>query len=74
MEETKQLDQKKKAEYRQNLIIFLALVVLTLFEFFVAINLDNPTVLLLIIALVKAGLIVQFFMHVYRLWRPEEHE
>jgi len=74
VEETNQVEQKKKAEYRQNFIIFLALVVLTLFEFFVAINMDDPTVLLLIIALVKAGLIVQFFMHIYRLWRPEEHE
>lgn len=74
MEETNQLEQKKKAEYRQNLFIFLALVLLTLIEFFVAINLDDPRVLLVIIALVKAGLIVQFFMHIYRLWRPEEHE
>jgi cytochrome c oxidase subunit 4 len=74
VEETNQLEQKKKAEYRQNLFIFLALVLLTLIEFFVAINLDDPRVLLVIIALVKAGLIVQFFMHIYRLWRPEEHE
>jgi caa(3)-type oxidase subunit IV len=74
VEETKQSDQKKKAEYRQNFFVFLVLVVLTLIEFFVAINLDDSTVLLLIIALVKAGIIVQFFMHIYRLWRPEEHE
>jgi heme/copper-type cytochrome/quinol oxidase subunit 4 len=74
VEETNQVEQKKKAEYRQNFVVFLALVVLTLFEFFVAINMDDPTVLLLIIALVKAGLIVQFFMHIYRLWRTEEHE
>ena len=74
MEETNQVEQKKKAEYRQNFVIFLALVLLTLIEFFVAINMDDPTVLLLIIALVKAGLIVQFFMHIYRLWRTEEHE
>jgi len=74
VEETKQVEQKKKAEYRQNFFVFLALVLLTLFEFFIAINMDDSAVLLLIIALVKAGLIVQFFMHIYRLWRPEEHE
>ncbi len=74
MEETNQLEQEKKAEYRQNFFIFLALVLLTLVEFYVAINLDDPRVLLVIIGLVKAGLIVQFFMHIYRLWRPEEHE
>ncbi len=68
------MDQKKKAEYRQNTIIFLALVVLTLIEFFIATNVDDSTVILLLIALVKAGLIVQFFMHIYRLWRGEEHE
>ena len=74
MEETNQLEQKKKAEYRQNVVIFLALVVLTLVEFIIAINLDDPRVLLVLIGLVKAGLIVQFFMHIYRLWRQEEHE
>jgi len=30
-------------------------------------------IFLLLIALVKAALIVQFFMHVYRLWREESH-
>ena len=74
MEETKPSEQKKKAEYRQNFFVFLALVLLTLIEFYIAINLDEATVPLLIIALIKAGLIVQFFMHIYRLWRPEEHE
>jgi cytochrome c oxidase subunit 4 len=74
VEETKPSEQKKKSEYRQNIYVFLALVLLTLIEFVVAIYLDDPTVALVIIALVKAGLIVQFFMHIYRLWRPEEHE
>lgn len=74
MEETKPSEQKKKAEYRQNFFIFLALAVLTLIEFLVAINLEEATVALMIIALIKAGLIVQFFMHIYRLWRQEEHE
>jgi cytochrome c oxidase subunit 4 len=74
VEETKHSEQKKKAEYRQNFFVFLVLVLLTLIEFFIAINLDDPAILLLIIALVKAGIIVQFFMHIYRLWRPEEHE
>jgi len=74
VEETNQVEQKKKAEYRQNFFIFLVLVVLTLIEFIIAINLDKPAVPLLIIALVKAGLIVQFFMHIHRLWRQEEHE
>jgi caa(3)-type oxidase subunit IV len=67
------VEERKKAEYRRNFYVFIALVVLTLIEFFIAINLENAAVPLIIIGLIKAGLIVQFFMHVYRLWREEEH-
>jgi cytochrome c oxidase subunit 4 len=63
----------KRLAYRQIILVFLVLVVLTAIEFVVAINLDNAAVPLFLIALVKAGLIVQYFMHVYRLWREEEH-
>ena len=63
----------KKAAYRQILIEFIVLAVLTAVEYFVALNLDNAAVLLFIIALIKAGLVVQYFMHFYRLWRAEEH-
>jgi caa(3)-type oxidase subunit IV len=63
----------KKATYRQILIVIIVLAVLTAIEFTVALSLDNATVSLFIIAVVKAGLVVQFFMHIYRLWRGEEH-
>ena len=63
----------KKATYRQILIVIVVLAVLTAIEFAVALSLDNATVLLFIIAVVKAGLVVQFFMHINRLWRGEEH-
>ena len=63
----------KKATYRQILIVIIVLAVLTAIEFAVALSLDNATVPLFIIAVVKAGLVVQFFMHIYRLWRGEEH-
>jgi cytochrome c oxidase subunit 4 len=63
----------KRPAYRQILLVFLVLAVLTAIEFTLAINLDNAAVPLFLIALVKAGLIVQYFMHVYRLWREEEH-
>lgn len=68
------MEKRKKAEYRRNIYVFIALAILTVVEFFFAINLDNPAVPLLITAFIKAGLIVQFFMHFYRLWREEEHE
>ncbi len=74
MEENKPNNSVKMAEYRQNIYVFLGLAVLTVLEFLVAVNLEQATVALVIIALIKAGLIVQFFMHIYRLWQAEEHE
>ncbi|GJM41624.1 MAG: hypothetical protein DHS20C20_19060 [Ardenticatenaceae bacterium] len=63
----------KKAAQRTGGYVFLALLVLTIIESIVG-GLETPvTVLLLIIALVKAALIIYFFMHVYRLWREESH-
>lgn len=66
------MEDRKAAVYRQGVIVFLVLAVLTIFEFFVSITFDGTPVILLIIAFVKAGIIVNFFMHIYRLWRPEE--
>ncbi|KAA3662638.1 MAG: hypothetical protein DWQ04_12930 [Chloroflexi bacterium] len=62
----------KSAAYRRGVYVFVALFVLTLIEYFVAISI-NSVVLLFIIALLKAAAIVQYFMHVYRLWREESH-
>ena len=67
------MEEKKKAENRRNLIVFVILAVLTGVEFWLAVNLDNATVPLLIVALIKAALIVQYFMHIYRLRREEDH-
>ncbi|MEZ4592171.1 MAG: cytochrome C oxidase subunit IV family protein [Chloroflexota bacterium] len=62
-----------KSAQRTGLYIFLALMALTIVESVVG-GMENPiTVLLLIVALVKAALIIYFFMHVYRLWREESH-
>lgn len=65
---------QKTSPYRQIYIVFGVLVVLTIVEFIIA-TVDLPLgggIFLLLIALAKAGLIVQFFMHIYRLWRDEE--
>lgn len=66
-------EETKKREYSQGIYIFLVLAVLTIGEFVIALNLANPAVPLFIIALLKAGLIINYFMHVYRLWREESH-
>lgn len=67
------MEKRKKVDYRRNFYVIIGVASLTLVEFFFAINLENPAVPLFIIALIKAGLIAQFFMHIYRLWREEEH-
>lgn len=67
------MSELKASAQRTGLYVFLALLVLTVAESIIG-GLDTPiTVLLIIIALVKAALIVYFFMHVYRLWREESH-
>ena len=67
------MSEAKAAIQRTGLYVFLALLVLTIAESFVG-SMETPiTVLLLIIALIKAALIIYFFMHVYRLWREESH-
>jgi len=67
------VSELKASAQRTGLYIFLALMVLTVAESIIG-GLETPiTVLLIIIALVKAALIVYFFMHVYRLWREESH-
>ncbi len=67
------MSEAKASAQRTGLYVFLALLVLTIVEAIIG-GLETPiTVLLIIIALVKAALIVYFFMHVYRLWREESH-
>ena len=67
------MNDENKSGYRQGFIVFLILAVLTAIEIVIATNLDSPGVALIIVALIKAGLIVQYFMHIYRLWREESH-
>jgi len=62
-----------KRDWRTGWIVFAGLMLLTLVEYFAG-TLPNPSaVLLIILGLIKAALIVYFFMHVYRLWREEKH-
>jgi len=57
--------------YLQNLFVALALAVLTIIELVIAIKM-NSVVFLMLIATVKAVLVLYFFMHVSRLWSTEE--
>lgn len=73
--------QKKRNAYVVGIVVAIVLAVLTIIEYYVAILPEirpdimanqSPTALFLI-AFVKAALVVYFFMHVYRLWRPDDH-
>ena len=64
--------EKKDNVYSLGLNVFIALAVLTIVEYFIGISSFSSTTLLFIIAFIKAAAILNWFMHVYRLWRPEE--
>ena len=59
-------NQDKASMLSQGVFIFVYLAVLTALEFFVALSFDSVPVLV-VIALVKAGLVVYYYMHVYQL-------
>ena len=65
--------ENKSSVSQTGFYVFLALAALTIGEFFVAQAPIPLAVPLFVIALIKAVLIVNYFMHVYRLWREESH-
>ena len=67
-----ELENRKAAAYRLGLITLIILAVLTAAEYFVSIY-TGSLILLMIIALIKAAIIVNNFMHITRLWREESH-
>ncbi|MCH8875397.1 MAG: cytochrome C oxidase subunit IV family protein [Chloroflexi bacterium] len=67
------MSDKKRAAYRTGLVVFLIVAVLTAVEFYLA-SISDAIAGLFAIALIKAALIVRYFMHVNRLWTDEGHE
>lgn len=67
------MQQKKAAAYRQGIYVLIGLAILTILEFIVSGATNGSAPLLFIIALIKTGLIANYFMHIYRLWREESH-
>lgn len=65
-------DQARASAYRLGVITLIILAVLTVAEYFIAAY-NGSAILLLIVALIKAAIIVQNFMHIARLWRGESH-
>ncbi|MGD8624203.1 MAG: cytochrome C oxidase subunit IV family protein [Anaerolineae bacterium] len=67
-----QLLAARSEAYRRGIYVFGALGVLTAVEFGLALATDGSAVFLFIAALVKAGLIVQYYMHLGQLVGEEE--
>lgn len=69
-------DNAEATAQNNGLAVIALLAVLTIVEFlvFVAVDVTSALILMLVpIALAKAWLIVNFFMHMPRLWNPEDH-
>ena len=56
----------------QGVVIFILLAFLTIAEYFIAIT-SQAFLLLTIVAIIKAGLVLYYYMHIYKL-AEEEHE
>lgn len=63
---------KSSTKAVQGWLAFSALTVLTIVEFWLSSGIQSPLPYLIVIALVKAGLIIHYFMHVSQLWAREE--
>ncbi len=62
----------KRDELRRGVMVFIALAVLTAIEYFIATH-AAPRAFLWLIALIKAGLVLWFFMHLKRAFTEGEH-
>lgn len=65
------MNDKRAAAYRVSATTALVLAVLTVIEYFASIYLGS-TVVLFLLALFKAVAVLNYFMHVSRLWKQEE--
>jgi cytochrome c oxidase subunit IV len=65
-------EEKKSTAYELGGTVLLGLVVLTAVEYAFGVR-GLSVVALFIVALIKAGMILNYFMHVSRLWEEEDH-
>lgn len=71
MMETKPEKRKQPNELRRGVIVFIVLAVLTALEYELGI-LQAPSRYLWVIALLKAAAVIQYFMHIGRVFNPDE--
>jgi heme/copper-type cytochrome/quinol oxidase subunit 4 len=65
--------EKKSRDYLHGIITFVVLAALTAGEFWVSSVTNGSVVFLLIIAVIKAAIILQYFMHISHVWSEETH-
>jgi len=65
------MNEKRSAAYRASVTVGLVLAVLSIIEYFAAIYLHS-TVVIFLLALFKAVAVLNYFMHVSRLWTQQE--
>lgn len=63
--------KEKSAAYRKGILVLVVLAALTALEFWVATAAGGSVAFLFIIALIKAGVIVQYYMHLDSVWSEE---
>lgn len=63
--------EKKKAAYKQGVIVLVGLFILTIGEYFVAQVPGGLLTILFIIAITKSWAIMKYFMHITSLWSEE---
>lgn len=67
------MEALSKAErFRLGLTVFIALLIVTAIEYLIAVLIPHALTYLLVAALIKAGLIAYYFMHIAHLWHLEE--
>ncbi|MEZ4831475.1 MAG: cytochrome C oxidase subunit IV family protein [Caldilineaceae bacterium] len=61
----------RKPVYRQGYVVALVLAVLTIVEYYAALHFPSAIILFLL-AIFKAALVLNYFMHIRSVWSPEE--
>jgi hypothetical protein len=63
----------RRAAYRRGVYVLVGLAALTAVEFGVALLFEGSGALLFVLALAKAGTIIQYYMHLDNVWSEEAH-
>lgn len=64
--------QRKNRYFLQGYVVAFALAVLTGIEYVVAVSTWSSAILLFLLAILKAALVLNYFMHISSLWKTEE--